>query len=431
MFNFTKTTFVHSKDMFQANPNETQGTFWADGNLFRKDNVVAVFRNPYIDPVNGKLIINVSGVMKDAACTDRFRLNFYIKRSGDVNSYYSNDFVFKGKDFHYEWTGKVKYAKDLVKIIKGINKLYGDIYLKVYTGTEEKDDTKGIYVDEKNNMVIESDNYGMFTEATIEKWVETEPDCCVWRDGGHWEVIESLDAWDEPVKVCNCSIEKMDAKTEDGEDLISKLPGDDPDEMQPRVLIKKSTYTSCEGGEDGNMRAVMCVNGTGTYEQVLKDLRLPTLENFRWLSPNAKEMPMAGANYVQYTIHMVSCRGILGGSAVGEVTHSKTTHVFFVPSSCCSCDVDENNNDLDMAFLTALHDAGILVFNAPHNDPTRQRNMQNNISIIDKLTDQSYVAKPTSEETEEKGKEGGFPNASSSTSGETPGGTTPDAPAEP
>lgn len=422
MFYFTKTTFVHDKDLFKANPNDTQGTFWADGNLFRKDNVVAVFRNPYIDPVNGKLIIDVASVMKDAACTDRFRLNFYVRRMGDVNSYYSNDFVFKGKDFHYEWTGKTKTAKALAKIFKGINKLYGDVFLKIYCGTEEKDAENGIYVDEKNNLVIESDNYGYFTEATIEKWVETEPDCCVWRDAGHWEVIESLDSWDEPEKICNCSIEKMEAN------WIEKLPGDDPEKMQPQVLIKKSTLSDCEGGEDGNMRAVVCVNGVGTYEQVLRDLRLPTLENFRWLTPNAAEMPIMGNKYVQYTIHMVTCRGILGGSAVGEVTHSKTTHVFFVPSSCCECAEEGKNLDLDEMFGKALKEAGINVYNAPHNDPVAQRRYGNGIDLADKLAEDTYTAKMTSKEEEEEESEGqgGFPNAgnnSGSNSGNNSGNT--------
>ena len=104
MFNFTTTTLIHSTDQFEANPNGTNQVLRVNGvNLFKKDNVVAVYRNRYVDPVNGKLEVVVP---IDGTSTDRYRLKFYLRRSGDNNSYYSNDFVFKGKEFVYEWTGK-------------------------------------------------------------------------------------------------------------------------------------------------------------------------------------------------------------------------------------------------------------------------------------------------------------------------------------
>lgn len=398
MFNFTKTTFVHSSDLFKAKPNGTKGTFWADGNLFRKDQIAVIFRNPYIAPVNGKLIIDVTGLMENETdCNAHYRLNFYIRRTGDVNGYYANDYVFKGKDFHYEWTGKVKTAKDLTKIIKGVNKLYGDIYLKVYTGSGTPDQN---YIDEVGNLVIETDNYGLITEATIEKWVETEADCCVWRDAGHWEVIDELGE--------GCL---MDADE----------PCEQPGNYTPKVVVKKSYAPSCSTAQEGYMRALMCVNGTGTYEQVMKDLRLPTAENLRWMSPNAKEMPIPGNKYAQYTIHMISCRGILGGSAVGEVTHSKTTHVFFVPT--CGC----NDGDLDAAFYNALETSlgPNIVKDAPHDDPVAQRDVWNNVDFM-ATNSNIAVAKATSadsgSESDVNDKHGFSDDTSNS---ETPGGQEP------
>lgn len=70
----------------------------------------------------------------------------------------------------------------------------------------------------------------------------------------------------------------------------------------------------------------------GSYEWILRNLRLPTMENRRFTSPNELEMPVPGVTYNQYTIYYRKDRGILGGAAVGQVTTSETCHVFYVNS---------------------------------------------------------------------------------------------------
>jgi len=190
-------------------------------------------------------------------------------------------------------------------MINKIIRLYGDVYLNVYVGKEG---------DEKDKLVFENDNYGWFSEAQLKGYVPELSDCCTYREG-MWDVIDELgtdiewcgeNSCDEPSYPVTYSIHK-----------------EDDDELKPGWLV-----------------AQQGVEGNGTYQQLLKDLRLPTLENMRWLSPTTDEMPIPGMKYVQYTFHQISCRGVLGGSAVGEVTHSKTTHVFFVPTCGCETDVD-------------------------------------------------------------------------------------------
>ena len=73
--------------------------------------------------------------------------------------------------------------------------------------------------------------------------------------------------------------------------------------------------------------------GRGTYEQILKNLRLPTAANTRWTSPNADEMPIPGESYDQYTVYYCVNRGVMGSDAVGETVKSRTCHVFFVAQS--------------------------------------------------------------------------------------------------
>ena len=82
----------------------------------------------------------------------------------------------------------------------------------------------------------------------------------------------------------------------------------------------------------------------GSYEWILRNLRLPTMENRRFTSPNELEMPVPGVTYNQYIIYYKKDRGILGGAAVGQVTSSETCHVFYVNSTLTTdyCTVLDN-----------------------------------------------------------------------------------------
>lgn len=82
----------------------------------------------------------------------------------------------------------------------------------------------------------------------------------------------------------------------------------------------------------------------GSYEWILRNLRLPTMENRRFTSPNELEMPVPGVTYNQYTIYYKKDRGILGGAAVGQVTSSETCHVFYVNTALTTgyCTVLDN-----------------------------------------------------------------------------------------
>lgn len=66
----------------------------------------------------------------------------------------------------------------------------------------------------------------------------------------------------------------------------------------------------------------------GTYSYLVKNLRLPTVENLRW---NAKsEMPVVGAIYDQYIFEVEAPAGNGGLHAVGQRMNSHTIHSFWV-----------------------------------------------------------------------------------------------------
>lgn len=83
--------------------------------------------------------------------------------------------------------------------------------------------------------------------------------------------------------------------------------------------------------ESYTKNTVVPVNGFGTYEQVLKDLRLPTTENTSWTSTT--EMPVPGAKYDQYTVTYKNKVGVQGGGHVGDLVEAQTTHAFYVNQS--------------------------------------------------------------------------------------------------
>ena len=78
------------------------------------------------------------------------------------------------------------------------------------------------------------------------------------------------------------------------------------------------------------------VEGFGTYNHLIKDYRIPTLEARRFGAPAQDELPIPGALYTQYIVTLVSNRGILGADAVGQTVSSSTSHVFWVISTAVS-----------------------------------------------------------------------------------------------
>lgn len=235
-------------------------------NLFKKANVCAIYKRKAEDAVAGSVTINVS---KFNETGKNYRIILYGRLSGSQNSYYANDFVFKGKPFVFEIPAIAdikapsQYSDAGSKVAYLINKvlhLYGDKFLKV--------EGSG------NNVTFTGDNYVLFTIA-------------------------------------------------DGQ-VYSNATANTPE------TTASYTGTWASVMADGDVTVVKCNNGFGTYEQIIKDLRLPTMEARRWEAVNKEELPIPGEKYDQFIIEYGVERGTMGGSAVGQLVKSKTTHVFFV-----------------------------------------------------------------------------------------------------
>lgn len=92
--------------------------------------------------------------------------------------------------------------------------------------------------------------------------------------------------------------------------------------------------------------------GFGTVSWITRNLRLPTIENTRYLAINQDERPVAGGQYTQYSIRIRTDRGPMGMNVVGQNVESVTDHVIYVLSTALT------------AFDAALVDAGIQTTNA-------------------------------------------------------------------
>lgn len=130
-------------------------------NKFLKKNVSAMHKRTASDPVIGKAEFTITN-----PGVGIYRLKLYIRLSGSQNSYYSNDFVFKGKPFVYEFritsgstSGSISetdVAKEIKRVIDKIQAFYGDKYIRT--------EVKG------NKLIIHGvDEYQLFTEAKIQK----------------------------------------------------------------------------------------------------------------------------------------------------------------------------------------------------------------------------------------------------------------------
>lgn len=281
MFQYTNTYIVNRKqtpdglDIFKSENDVLKVLRIAN---FKKDNIVAIYKNPAQAAANGKVVFDLASLNDP---TKNYRLFMYARLSGNNMSYFANDFVFKGRPFVFEipssaFEGSTLNVDKVVSALRNILNMYNDKFLKISN--------------EGGKLAIEGNNYVLFKVAKAQMFN-------------------------------NASI--------NGPESVASYTGSWVDVV------------------DGVITP--CVNGFGTYMQLIKDIKLPTMENRRFTAPHLDEMPVPGALYDQYIIHYCTKRGVLGTDAVGDLVKSATTHVFFV------------KDDLSADFEAALNEVGEVV----------------------------------------------------------------------
>lgn len=161
MFQYTNTIVLNSlKDVTTGLDKIVKGSDYVEVrrvNKYLKSNVSAMYKRAASDPVIGKAEFTITN-----PGVGIYRLKLYMRLSGSQNSYYANDFVFKGKPFVYEFritsasTAAADVAKEIKRVIDKIQAFYGDKYIKV--------ETSGATL-----TIHGVDEYQLFTEAKIQK----------------------------------------------------------------------------------------------------------------------------------------------------------------------------------------------------------------------------------------------------------------------
>lgn len=296
MFQFTTTTVINSAKDYT---NPSVELFKGDSkyfdvkrvNRFKVKNIRSVYKQDPVAQSNAKATIDMAKVKEtltaNKATKGTFRVEIYVHLAqSNNNPLYSNTWVVKGRPWTFEFSAtSTEDAGNIVdKVIKMITKF------KLFTmDTEQLKATK-----EGTKLVLTAqDPYQIFSKVELQYFdpsIGATTGCCTPR--GEYAPVENYG-------VTN---------------VTTITPGNE---------------------------------GFGTFEWIMRNLRLPTAEQTRWNALYQDDRPMVGATYTQYTLEYCENRGILGGDAVGEETKSVTTHVFFV------------NQNVKTQFEAALSAAGI------------------------------------------------------------------------
>lgn len=155
-------------------------------NKYLKSNVSAIYKRAASDPVLGKATFTMAN-----QGAGLYLVKLYIRLSGSQNSYYSNDFVFKGKPFNYEFkvpstsTTPTEMAKEAARVINKIQTIYGDHWIKASANG--------------NDLVIDcTDEYQLITEARVMKLNEAANSALTnekWEDAFEGTIVKSVEGF--------------------------------------------------------------------------------------------------------------------------------------------------------------------------------------------------------------------------------------------
>lgn len=253
------------------------------------EEVLSVYKAAGYDAVLSKATINLGNIWTAAATDDtagQYRLKLYIQLQGSENPYYANDLVFKGKPFFVEFM--VKTGQTAATIAANIKKNADKYIAMVY-----EDKLLDLEVSGNNLVINATDEHQRFTVVAIEKF----------KAG-----IFAMEGAFVPVAELS-SITDIDPTT---------------------GKASKARTIDDAAGTAGTISVAQGIEGFGTYHHLMKDYRLPTAANRRWIAIHGDETPILGKIYNQYTITYCSDRGNMGTSVIGQPTKSVTTHVFWV-----------------------------------------------------------------------------------------------------
>lgn len=161
MFQFTSTDIINDSERFDS---VSDGVQIVKGmKIYTADAAnIQVFKRAASAAVNevGKVTVPATPAIGEV-----YRLKLYIGLSGSQNSYYANDFVFKGKPFYVEAKATAASQANVATAIANNAKKY---MLMVY-----ENEVVAVTASTNDIVITATDEYQRFKEITLQKWNET------------------------------------------------------------------------------------------------------------------------------------------------------------------------------------------------------------------------------------------------------------------
>ena len=243
-----------------------------------------------------KLITLVTADSKDVQ-EGSYRIVLYIGLSmNSQDSFYANDFVYKGKPLFIEFPIKADdEAADVAKrIVKIANKYMLFMAQEKILNVSEED----------GKVTFEGINgYQIIKKALVQKYDPNakQIDCCN-NNGDFADIMIGV-----PVTYTT-----------------------DPTTGEVTVGTQTLDDDGLRDLADNEVAIEPGLEAFGDYNWIIHNLRLPTLANTYFWAVTRSEMPVVGGNYTQFIIRLCAERDGIGGEVVGQRATSVTNHVLYV-----------------------------------------------------------------------------------------------------
>lgn len=243
-----------------------------------------------------KAIALVTADSKDVQ-EGNYRIVLYLGLSmNSQDSFYANDFVYKGKPLFVEFPINAADTAEVVakRIVKIANK---------YMLFVAQDKILNVSADEGKVTFEAVNGYQLIKKAAFQKYDPNakQVDCCN-NNGDFVDIMIGA-----PVTYTT-----------------------DPTTGEVTVGDKVLDIDGLRDLEDNEVAIEPGLEAFGDYNWIIHNLRLPTLANTYFWAVTKSEMPVVGGNYTQFIIRVCAERDGIGGEVVGQRATSVTNHVLYV-----------------------------------------------------------------------------------------------------
>ena len=227
-----------------------------------------------------------------------YRIALYLGLSmNSQDSFYSNDFVYKGKPLYIEFPVK-NDEEDVNAVAERIIKIANKYMLFV---AQEK-------------ILEVSAEEGVVTFEGVNGYQQIKK-----------AVLQKYDPNAKQIDCCNNNGDFVDIMVGVPVTWIA-------DETTGEVTVGDQVldFDGLRDLADNEVAIEPGIEAFGDYNWIIHNLRLPTLANTYFWSVNKSEMPVVGGEYTQFIIRLCKERDGIAGEVVGQRATSVTTHVLYV-----------------------------------------------------------------------------------------------------